>query len=66
MRDEHERKLDHHLSGTESAPISKTTREDKTLAQDYTYAPTARGPHLLKNLTYGPWEDLKYLANDDG
>ena len=25
----------------------------------------ARGPLLLKSLTKGPWEDLKYLANDD-
>eukprot|EP00435_Cladocopium_sp_Y103_P056623 s299_g19.t1 len=25
----------------------------------------ARGPLLLKNLTKGPWEDLKFLANDD-
>ena len=27
--------------------------------------PHARGPLLLKNLTKGPWEDLKYLANDE-
>ena len=27
--------------------------------------PHARGSLLLKNLTKGPWEDLKYLANDD-
>ena len=25
----------------------------------------ARGPLLLKSLTKGPWEDLKFLANDD-
>eukprot|EP00435_Cladocopium_sp_Y103_P042258 s916_g11.t1 len=25
----------------------------------------ARGPLLLKNLTKGPWEDLKFLANDE-
>ena len=27
--------------------------------------PTARGPLLLKNLTKGPWQDLKHLASDD-
>lgn len=26
----------------------------------------ARGPLLLKNLSKGPWEDLKFLASDEG
>ena len=27
--------------------------------------PNARGPLLLKNLTKGPWEDMKFLASDE-